>query len=224
MDPAGTPTPLPKPPLAVVAPTLVAPVSPTGAPTLSQTFIRFVGPALGVIAVIGFAPDALASAGMTMPPAPAVVIAIIAWCKVIAVVVGVPMGIASQGKRVLPAALPLVAAVVLSSSCAHAPSALRITGTTLDAAEVTCEATHAAVIALNEQHRISQSQVEGWNAFLAKFQVVFPDASRIWEGAANNGSATLQQQAEAILQTLLSELDTWRDLVLGIQSGPDGGA
>ncbi len=73
------------------------PVSPTGAPTLSQKLVKFAVPFFALTGSIAALPTVLAQAGVVMPDLP--------WLHVVVGVcsaltgVGVALGIASQGAR-----------------------------------------------------------------------------------------------------------------------------
>lgn len=201
-------------------PKLPAAVSPTGAPTLSQSVIRIAGPLIGLIAVIGFAPDALAAAGVAMPPAPAVVGVIIAWCKVIAVLGGGYLGINSQGKRVLPMLL-LVCTFGLASCKTVDP--IIVTGDSIVAAGRTFEATAAVFSSLHASHAITEQQYAGWYSFALRFKASFHTARMLYDGAAEGGDTSTQSIAAGLISSFIAELGTYEQLIAQIVH-PDGGA
>lgn len=118
-----------------------------------------------------------------------------------------------------PLAVFLIGAAV-GVSCAHAPSALEVTGHTLHGAKLSVVATEAGMREANEQKLLTRDQVLAWNAFLEKFQPGFRIACEMWQAALDSADASKQQQAAAIVGALLVGLTQFT--VLLAQVNGDG--
>lgn len=103
----------------------------------------------------------------------------------------------------------ILAAFVLGAGCAHQASALAITGTTLDGAGITFEAVEAGMHSASDAHVLTAAQVEGWNDFLARWKVAYPNACAAWRAAKAKGDDSGAEQAAAALAELLGQLNSW---------------
>lgn len=198
-------------------PPVVAPVSPTGAPTLPQSLIRIAGPVVGLLAVIGFAPDALKAAGVAMPALPALGVAIIAWSKVIAVLAGGYLGINSQGKRIIA---PMLLAFILVTSCAANKVALA--GASENALGRAYLVAGATLDDAYRRHAISEAQYAPWRSFANRWPTIYDPLDDALQAAVKSSDQPLQAAITAAFATLSGELAGFGDLVASAQL--DGGA
>jgi hypothetical protein len=101
--------------------------------------------------------------------------------------------------------------------CAHAPSALVVTGATLDTAGAAFEATAAGMQAASDRNALTHEQRVGWNDFLARWKAGYKGAAALWRAAKETGDEGLAEQAGAVISTLLGQLATWQAVVQGVQ-------
>jgi hypothetical protein len=102
----------------------------------------------------------------------------------------------------------------LAFDCAHAPSALVVTGDVLDGAGVTFEAVAAGMQSASDSHALTREQALAWNDFLARWKAGYHGAAALWRTAKATHDEPLAEQAAAVLGTLLGQLATWQAVVL----------
>lgn len=104
----------------------------------------------------------------------------------------------------------ILSILFLSISCAHNQNAgLIITGSTLDAAGITFEATLAGMESASSANVLTRGQVIGWNDFLARWQKAYPDACKAWRKADAAQDESGLAEASAALAELLTQLNDW---------------
>ena len=111
-------------------------------------------------------------------------------------------------KRALPVVLFLAA-------CAHAPSAVAVSGDVLDVAGVAFEATAAGMRSASDANALTRDQVLAWNDFFARWKAGYPGAAALWREAKRTQDEGLAEQVGAVVTTLLSQLATWQTVVKG---------
>jgi hypothetical protein len=110
----------------------------------------------------------------------------------------------------------IMSILFLGISCAHAPSAVVVTGDVLDVAGVAFEATAAGMRSASDAHALSVAQVEAWNDFLARWKAGYPGAAALWREAVRTKDDALAAQAGAVVTTLMGQLAVWQTVVKGV--------
>lgn len=112
--------------------------------------------------------------------------------------------------------LPVVLLLLLAA-CAHQTSALAITGTTLDGAGITLEAVEAGMHSASNAHALTAAQAEGWNDFLSRWKIAYPNAVAAWRKAKAKGDDSGMEQASAALVELLGQLNSWASVLTEVR-------
>lgn len=108
----------------------------------------------------------------------------------------------------------------VTAACAHAPSALIITGSTLDAAGITMESVEAGMRSASDARELTREQVLAWNDFLARWKVGYPDACAAWRAAKAKQDDSSAEQAAAALAVLIGQLNDWASVVAKVPPRP----
>jgi hypothetical protein len=188
-------------------------VSPTGKPLVSPKLAPYFAAGAAVCAVIAGASQI---PGLHLPPE------VFGYATLLALIFGTLLGTTPGIRGKVPLVL-LVLGIGLGSSCAHAqaPSVLQVTGETLDAAGALFEATLAGMESANQQHLLTQAQLDGWNGFVARWTEGYRVSAEAWKAAAAKGDEPAEQQAAAALGSLMGELGVFSAMLA--KPKPGGG-
>lgn len=113
-------------------------------------------------------------------------------------------------------------------SCGVHVDPMVITGDSLDLIEHSVVTTYHALIAAEHNGQISQDVVNGWNKdFYPRYLASYHTACDTWRAARAEGNGTKQQEAAAIISTIVSDLAKYSSIVMLAPSSPavpDGGS